>query len=147
MSIQNSADRRKFACDLNQPEPVYAFGITLRPSSAERVVHWAGLAAMLVEVTITLITSEGLYVYLQKYYVETPNNMYTLWFSCMPFLHIYLGVVRSWNSHLSGVKRLNKWVFNLLQQEPSWLAEPSIDLYVSPCIKPSNYHHVLPSPM
>lgn len=85
MSIQNSADRWIFACDLNQLEPVYAFGMTLRPSSAERVEHWVGLAATLVEVTRTLVTLDGLYVYLQKYYVETPKNMYNLWFSCMPF--------------------------------------------------------------
>lgn len=108
MSIQNSEDRWKFACDVNQLEPVYVFGMTLRPRSAERVVHWAVLAATLVEVTRTLVTSEGLYVYLQKYYVETPKKNVLSVILLYAFSRTYLGVIRSWNSHLSDVKRLNK---------------------------------------
>lgn len=136
MSIQNSADRWIFSCGLNQPEPAYAFGMSLRPNSAERVVHWAGLAATLVEVTRTLITLAGLYVYLQKYYAETPNNMYNLWFSCMHF-HTSTWEFLDHEIVTYPMKRLNKWVFNLLQ-ELSWVKYWSVHFPIHQTIQLSS---------
>lgn len=116
MSMQNFVDRWKFTfCDVNQPEPVYELGTTLRPSAAERLLHWAGLAATLGEATRTHVTSQGLCLppkilcRVVKQYIQSVTLLQA--FSC-----VYLGDGRSqksiYTSHSVTVRRLNKWGLN-----------------------------------
>lgn len=109
---------------------VNAFILTLRPSSSGRE-SWACFHEKSKEshkksqeFTRSLRISEGLCIYLQKYNVDIKYTQ-----PVIPLVH-----KTTWE--------LDHLIITRQEIKQIGFAEPSTELYFSPCIKPLNHHHI-----